>query len=51
MATGDSFFLTFAQEWRESLYFDALCRELTAQGIPFQLLGQGPVRLSPASLP
>ena len=51
MATGDSFFLTFAQEWRESLYFDALCRELTAQGIPFELLGQGPVRLSPARLP
>ena len=51
MATGGDFCLTFAQEWRESLYFDALCRELSAQDIPFELLGQGPLRLCGACLP
>lgn len=51
MATAGFFCLTLSQEWQESLYFDALCRELTAQGIPFELLGHGPLRLSPARLP
>ena len=51
MATAGFFCLTLSQEWQESLYFDALCRELTAQGIPFELLGRGPLRLSPARLP
>lgn len=51
MATAGYFCLTLSQEWQESLYFDALCRELTAQGIPFEPLGSRPLRLSAARLP
>lgn len=51
MATAGYFCLTLSQEWQESLYFDALCRELSAQCIPYEVIGHGPVRLSPARLP
>lgn len=35
------FYLTFAQEWREDVYFDAFLKEIIAHGLDFDLLYSG----------
>ena len=51
MASGGSFYLEFVQEWKEELYFQAFCEELTSQGIEFTLLGKGENEVPDIQLP
>lgn len=39
MAANGYFYLDFAQQWQEEIYFDAFCRQLSLQGIPYELHG------------
>lgn len=51
MASGGSFYLEFVQEWKEELYFQAFCEELTSQGIEYTLLGKGENEVPDIQLP
>ena len=37
-ATNGKFYLTITQEWKEDVYFNAFLKELTAEGIDYDLL-------------
>ena len=39
MSANGYFYLDFAQQWQEEIYFDAFCRQLSLQGIPYELDG------------
>jgi len=47
-ATNGKFFLTFAQEWKEDVYFNAFLKELTRLGIDYDLLYSA--RLEPVKI-
>lgn len=37
MSSNEYFYLDFVQQWKEEIYFDAFCRQLSLQGIPYEL--------------
>lgn len=39
MSANGYFYLDFVQQWKEEIYFDAFLRQLTLQGIPYELDG------------
>lgn len=39
MSANGYFYLDFAQQWQEEIYFDAFCQQLSLQGIPYELDG------------
>lgn len=39
MSANGYFYLDFTQQWQEEIYFDAFCRQLSLQGIPYELDG------------
>lgn len=39
MSANGYFYLDFVQQWQEEIYFDAFCRQLSLQGIPYELDG------------
>ncbi|MCI6997399.1 MAG: hypothetical protein ACI4DX_16870 [Oliverpabstia sp.] len=45
------FFLNISHEWKEDIYFDAFCEELTAQGIDYEIMGEGNYEVPGISLP
>lgn len=40
------FCIAFSQEWKESTYFDAFCKELELCGIPYTQVGSGEIEIS-----
>ena len=51
MSANGYFYLDFAQQWQEGLYFDAFCQQLSAQGIPYEDDGMEAHRVPEAELP
>ena len=51
VAAHGSFFLEIVQDWKESLYVDAFCEELTAHGIGYELLSHGKHHVPAIQLP
>ncbi|MDY5986746.1 MAG: hypothetical protein SPJ81_07295 [Lachnoclostridium sp.] len=51
IAANGYFFLEFAQQWGEELYFQGFCEELTAQGIGYEVLSYGSHCVPCACLP
>lgn len=51
MSANGYFYLDFAQQWREEIYFDAFCEQLSQQGIPYELDGIEDHKASCAELP
>lgn len=39
MSANGYFYLDFAQQWQEEIYFNAFCHQLSLQGIPYELDG------------
>lgn len=39
MSANGCFYLDFTQQWKEEIYFDAFCQQLSLQGIPYTLDG------------
>lgn len=40
-AVNDYFFISFVQEWKERLYFDAFCQQLEQLGFHYEVMGEG----------
>ena len=51
MSANGYFYLDFAQQWREEIYFDAFCEQLSQQGIPYELDGIEEHKASGSELP
>lgn len=47
----DIFYLDFAQQWQEDIYFDAFCQQFSAQGIPYENDGMEEHRVPEVELP
>lgn len=49
-AINDAFFLSFVQEWKERLYFDAFCKEMETIGLDYEIMGEGDFAVADAKI-